>query len=553
MAPCLLCLSSAPPLLSPVSGDSLLTLLDSRCVTMRELRVIHAGLIKAGSLSTTTTLSISRLLSFCASPDGDMNYAAAIFARVPRPNLFMWNTMIRGFSQSSSPEKAISLFIDMVTYSDVLPQRLTYPSVFKAYAGLGRADAGAQLHGWILKLGLEYDPFVRNTIIHMYANCGFLGEAHQVFDGSSELDIVAWNSLIMGYAKSGEMEESRRLFDMAPGRNTVTWNSLLSGYVRNGQFIDALNLFHEMQKSDVRPSRHTMVTLLNASAHLGSLTQGRWVHKYLTRMGFELNPIVVTALIDMYSKCGYICRAYEIFQTAPEIGLSCWNSMILGLARNGHEEEAVHLFSQLESSSFKPDSVSFIGVLTACNHGGFVDKAIKYFRAMTERYSIIPTLKHFSCLVDLLGRLGCVEEAEQLIREMPVEADVVLWGSLLWASWKHGNADVAERAAERLIDLDPGESSGYVIMSNVHASSGKFREAAEGRISMKEIRVEKVPGCSSIEVNGQVHEFIAGGGRGHPRAEEIYWVLNEMVPLLQEVGLIHQPGQAEWLEEILQQ
>lgn len=383
---------------------------------------------------------------------------------------------------------------------------------------------------------LEDDPFIRNTIIHMYANCGFLGEARQVFNGSSELDTVAWNSLIMGYAKSGGMEESRRLFDMAPSRNTVTWNSVLSGYVRNGQFVDALNLFDQMQKNDVQPTEYTMVSLLNASSHLGSLTQGRWVHEYLMRNGFELNPIVVTALIDMYSKCGSILEAYEIFRMVPEKGLSCWNAMIVGLARNGHGEEAVSLFSQLESSGLKPDSVSFIGVLTACNHGGFIDKAIEYIRAMMDRYHIVPTIKHFSCLVDLMGRLGCLEEAEEFIRDVPVEADVTLWGSLLWACWKHGNADAAERAAEQLIELDPSESSGYVIMSNVRASTGKFGEAMERRVSMKENQVEKMPGCSSIEVDGEVHEFIAGGGRRHPLAGEIYWVLEEMMPLLQELG-----------------
>ncbi|PKI55692.1 hypothetical protein CRG98_023908 [Punica granatum] len=504
---------------------------------MRDLRVIHAGLIKAGVLSTST-LAVSRLLAFCASPAGDMSYASALFTRVPRPNLFIWNTMIRGFSQSSAPERAISLFIEMITSSEIPPQRLTYPSVFKAYAELGLAESGAQLHGRIVKLGLEDDPFIRNTVIHMYTNCGLLGEARQVFDRSTDPDTVAWNSMIMGHAKCGDIDESRWLFDRIPARNTITWNSMLSGYVRNGLFMEALNLFNEMQKSGIRPSEFTMVSLLNASAHLGSLTQGRWIHEYLMRNGFELNPIMVTALIDMYSKCGSISEAYEIFRAVPKKGLSCWNSMILCLARNGHEEEAVCLFSQLESSGLKPDSVSFVGVLTACNHGGLIDKASEYFQLMMEKYHIVPTIKHFSCLVDLMGRLGCIEEAEELIRDLPVDADAILWGSLLWASWKQGNAEVAERAAEHLVELGSGESCGYVIMSNVHAGSGKFAEAIKLRVSMKEKRVEKQPGCSLIEVDGEVHEFIASGGRKHPRAEEIYWVLDEMVPILRELGSV---------------
>lgn len=386
-----------------------------------------------------------------------------------------------------------------------------------------------------MKLGLQDDPFIRNTVIHMYAHCGFLEEARLVFDGSSDCDVVAWNSMIMGLAKWGEIDEARRLFDQAPLRNAITWSSMTSGYVRNGRFVDAMKLFEEMQERGIEPNEFTLVSLLNASAHLGALKQGQWVHEYIKKSGTQLNAIVNTAIIDMYCRCGSIGKAYQVFRAATKKGLSCWNSMILGLARNGYAEEAIGLFSQLESSDFKPDEVSFLGVLTACNHAGFIDEATKYLLLMMERPEVKLSIKHYSCMVDLLGRAGFLEEAEELIRSMPMDPDAIIWGSLLSGSANHGKADMAERAAKNMIKLDPNESCAYVLMSNVLAGSNQHEEALEPRFSMKMRKIEKEPGASLIEVEGEVHEFVAGG-RLHPRVEEIYCLLDELRLILQDVG-----------------
>ena len=448
------------------------------------------------------------------------------FKQIQDPNLFTWNTIIRGFSQSSNPQTAISIFIDMLVSSPLEPQRLTYPSVFKAYTQLGQAYYGAQLHGRIAKLDLESDPFVRNTIIRMYANCGFLSEARKLFDESTELDVVSWNSMIMGLSKCGEVGEAIRLFDKMPLRNPVSWNTMISGYVRNGRFLEAFQLFVKMQGEGIKPSEFTMVSLLNASGMLGAIRQGEWIHEYIKKNDIELNVLVVTAIIDMYCKCGSTSKALHVFDTAPKLGLSCWNSMIMGLAMSGCEEEAIELFSKLDSSSLERDGVSFLAVLMACKHSGMVDKAKDYFSLMTEKYKIEPSIRHYSCLVDVLSQAGLLEEAEKVILSMPIDPDAIIWGSLLSACRKHRNVEMAQRAAERVIELDPNESSAYVLMSNVYADSNRFKEAIEQRLSMKEKRVEKEPGCSLIEVDGEVHEFVAFG-RTHPRAKEIYSLLNE--------------------------
>ncbi|CAD5321201.1 Pentatricopeptide repeat [Arabidopsis thaliana x Arabidopsis arenosa] len=507
-----------------LSGNTYLRLIDTQCSTMRELKQIHASLIKTGLISDTVTAS--RVLAFCCASPSDMNYAYLVFTRINHKNPFVWNTIIRGFSRSSFPEMAISIFIDMLCSSpSVKPQRLTYPSVFKAYGRLGQARDGRQLHGMVIKEGLEDDSFIRNTMLHMYVTCGCLIEAWRIFLGMIGFDVVAWNSMIMGFAKCGLIDQAQNLFDEMPQRNGVSWNSMISGFVRNGRFKDALDMFREMQEKDVKPDGFTMVSLLNACAYLGASEQGRWIHEYIVRNRFELNSIVVTALIDMYCKCGCIEEGLNVFECAPKKQLSCWNSMILGLANNGFEERAMDLFSELERSGLEPDSVSFIGVLTACAHSGEVHRADEFFRLMKEKYMIEPSIKHYTLMVNVLGGAGLLEEAEALIKNMPVEEDTVIWSSLLSACRKIGNVEMAKRAAKCLKKLDPDETCGYVLLSNAYASYGLFEEAVEQRLLMKERQMEKEVGCSSIEVDFEVHEFISCGGT-HPKSAEIYSLLD---------------------------
>ncbi|XP_009142893.1 pentatricopeptide repeat-containing protein At2g42920, chloroplastic [Brassica rapa] len=515
----------AIPSTPSISGSSsYLRLIDTQCTTMRELKQIHANLIKTGLISDT--LAASRVLAFsCAATSPDISHAYLLFTRINPKNQFVWNTMIRAFSKSSFPEKAISLLVEMLSSSDsVKPERLTYPSVFKAYANLGKARDGRGLHGRVIKEGLKDDAFIRNTVLNMYATCGCFEEAWRVFEGMVEFDVVAWNSMIMGLARFGLVDDARKLFDEMPQRSEVSWNSMISGFVRNGRFKDALEVFGVMQERGVRPDGFTMVSLLNACGCLGGSEQGRWVHEYIVKNGFGMNGVVVTALIDMYCKSGCVEEGLKVFEEAHEKQLSCWNSMILGLANNGYVERAIDLFLELERSGLEPDSVSFIGVLTACAHSGKVHKAIEFFRLMREKYFIEPSVKHYTCMVNVLGGAGLLEEAEAMIKSMPVEEDAIIWTSLLSACRKNGNVEMAERAAKRLKMLDPDETCGYVLMSNAYASYGLFEEAVEQRVLMKERQMEKEIGCSSIEVDFEVHEFVSCGKR-HPKSSEIYSLL----------------------------
>lgn len=411
----------------------------------------------------------------------------------------------------------------MLVASTIKPNRLTYPLLFKAYAQMGSARCGAQLHGRVKKLVLDKYPFVRNTIIYMYANCGFLDEARKIFDeDDQELDVVAWNSMMLGFVKCGRVGECRRLFDkMGKRRTIISWNTMISGYVRKGEIEEVFELFGKMQEERIRPSEYTMVSLLNACAHLGALEQGEWVYYYLSNNyhNFKLNPIVVTAIVNMYCKCGEIRKASNVFDTSPKKGLSSWNSMILGLANNGFEDEAIRLFKDLELSEIKPDEVTFLGVLTACVYSGNVNQARDYFLMMTQKYEIEPSIKHYSCMVEGLGKAGLLNEAVRLIITMPMSPDVATWGSLLSASRKHGNVEMASLASKHVKELDSKDSSAYVMMSNVLAMSGEYENAVEQRVLMRKMDVLKERGGSSIEIDGEVREF-ASGGRLQTQVEE---------------------------------
>lgn len=361
---------------------------------------------------------------------------------------------------------------------------------------------------------------MRNSMISMYAACGCLNEAYRLFDECSSFDLVAYNSMILCLAKNGFVDESRGLFDEMPLRNTITWSAMIGGYARNGKNHEALDLFHQMQSEGIEPNVHTTVSLLGACASLGALKQGEWVHAYIEKKKFEPNLIVTNAIINMYSKCGSLEKAVEVFENASARGLSTWNTMISVLAVHGHGREAMRMFSMLESSNLRPDCVSFVGILTACNHCGLLAEAQYYFSLMTEKYGIEPGIEHYGCLVDLLCRAGMIEEAEDLISRMPVKPDAAIWGSLLSACRSYGEMEIGKRAAARIMELDPWDSGGYVMLSNGYARDDNFVDAMKARRVMKERDVRKEPGSSVIEVNGGVHEFVAGGML-HPQAREI--------------------------------
>ncbi|CAN6323240.1 unnamed protein product [Urochloa humidicola] len=512
--------ATVPPLLLPssasisafIASDPALTLLHTRCTSMAHLRQLHAALVKSGL--ARDPIAASRAVAFCAGPGRDVAYAERMVRYHPRPNSFMWNTVIRALSDGARPEAAVALFAEMLG-SPTPPDRRTLPSLLAACArlGLDGAGAGAALHGMALKLGLAGDAYVRNAAIAMYASRGAAGEALALFGECPEFDAVACNSVIVALARAGRVDEAREVFDGMPERTVATWSAMVSAYARAARCGEALALFSAMQAAGgVEPNANVLVTVLGCCAALGALEQGAWAHAYIDRRGAAMmNALVVTALVDMYCKCGAVDKAREVFDAARSQGLaklSSWNSMMQGLAVHGQWREAIALFSEMKLQGLRPDNVTFIAVLTAYGHAGLPDEAKAAFASMASEHGVEPGIEHYGCLVDALARAGRLREAEEAILAMPVAPDAAVWGALLSGCRLHGDADRGARAAREAVLCDPRDSGVYVLAASVAARRGG--DAAAGvRGWMREAGVGKVPGCSMIEVNGVVHEFVS--------------------------------------------
>lgn len=298
-------------------------------------------------------------------------------------------------------------------------------------------------------------------------------------------------------------------------------------------FDEALGLFQRMQIKRVMADKYTVVALLTGCAQAGALEQGKWIHGYIEDNRIKIDAIVGTALIDMYAKCGCIGRALENFHCLQQKDTASWTSIICGLAINGKSREAVELFTKMRRAGFKPDDITFIGVLSACSHGGLLDEGRLYFNLM-ESYRIEPKLEHYGCLVDLLGRGGLLDEAEELILKVAggsIDVAIPLYGALLSACRVHGNVNMGERMAQRLMEMASGDSSVHTLLANIYASYDRWGDVMRVRRKMKDLGVRKVPGCSSIELDGIVHEFLVGD-LSHPEMHDIYSLLDKMVDIL---------------------
>lgn len=363
--------------------------------------------------------------------------------------------------------------------------------------------------------------------------------ARQVFDEMRQRDVVSWNSILGGYLRCGALDAALGLFRLMEERNVISWNSIITGFVRSGRAKEALGLFHEMQLSGdgiLKPDKVTVASVVAACASLGALDQGKWVHHYLKQNRIELDMVIGTALVDMYGKCGCVERAVEVFDEMPVKDVLAWTAMITTYAIHGFGEEALCLLEDMEMQGVMPNHVTFVGLLCACTHAGLVEEGCRLFDSMRLVYLVEPQSEHYACMVDLLGRAGLFEEVERLIRSIPMEPDVFVWGALLGACRTHRNVNLGERVAKYLIELDPQNHAFYVMLCDIYAEANRYEDVKRVRALMREGGIKKtVPGCSLIEVDGRVLEFSVCGS---PVAvmKEIEWVLNGISSKLKLAG-----------------
>ncbi|XP_019168711.1 PREDICTED: pentatricopeptide repeat-containing protein At4g21065 [Ipomoea nil] len=481
-----------------------IALLLSCASSTHKLRQVHAFAIRRGI--PLSSPDMGRYLIFTlVSLSGPMSYAQTIFNGIQNPNIFTWNTMIRGYAESENPGPAIGVHTQMCVNS-VAPDTHTYPFLLKAIAKLMAVREGEKVHSIAVRNGLESLVFVQNALVHFYGACGQAESAHYLFEGMTEKNLVAWNSVINGYAVNSRPNET-------------------------------LTLYRKMELEGVQPDGFTLVSLLTASAELGALALGRRAHVYMVKVGLDRNLHAANSLLDLYAKCGNIREARQVFDELEEESVVSWTSLIVGLAVNGFGKMALELFKEMERRGFVSTEITFVGVLYACSHCGMVDEGFAYFERMQKEFGIKPKIEHYGCMVDLLGRAGLVKRAYEYIKNMPLEPNAVIWRTLLGACSIHGHLELGEVARSKLMQLEPTHSGDFVLLSNLYASERRWSDVHTVRKTMLQEGVKKVPGHSLVELGNCVHEFVMGD-RTHPQTEAIYAKLAEMTNLLRIEGYV---------------
>ena len=451
------------------------------CSSINQLSQIHARLHLFGLHRDSFLLS--ELVRFCSlSPSKDFNYARTLLLSPSETSLpASWNFLIRGYASCDSPREAIWVFREM-RVRGVRTNKLTYPFLFKACSAMTALKEGKQAQVDTFKLGLEDDVYVNNTLIHFYGSCKKISDA-------------------------------RKVFNEMPVRSFVSWNSIITVCVDNLWFSDGIEYFVKMRNSGFEPDETAMVVLLSACAELGNLSLGKCVHSQVIARGLVLNRQLGTSLVDMYAKSGALLYAKLLFDRLKERNVWTWSAMILGLAQHGFAKEALALFAEMMNSSISPNYVTFIGVLCACSHAGLVQDGYRYFHDMEHLHGIKPMVIHYGAMVDVLGRAGFLSEAYTFIRSMPIEPDPIVWRTLFSACSTHGVNDdegVGDKVRRRLLELEPRRSGNLVMVANMYAEVGMWKEAADVRRIMRVGRMKKSAGESCIELGGSIRRFVSG-------------------------------------------
>ncbi|XP_057850679.1 pentatricopeptide repeat-containing protein At1g56690, mitochondrial [Cryptomeria japonica] len=427
--------------------------------------------------------------------NGVLDDAIRLFKEMPQRNVVSWNAMVAGYAQNGQVDEALET-IKQMQLAGVKPNSTTFVSILPACAKMKTLEQGMDIHQRIIETRFLSDVVVVNSLIDMYAKCGNLRMAYELFDKMSQRDVVSWTAMIAGYAQNGFVEE-------------------------------ALETFKQMQLAGVKPNSSTFANILPACAKMGALGQGMRIHQIIIESRFLSDAVVVHALIDMYAKCGSIQKARDLFDKMSQPDVVSWNAMTAAYAQNGFCEDALRLFELMKGSGIYPNHVSCTCVLFACSHGGLVDEGCKYLNDMINSYCITPTIDHYVCIVDLLGRAGYLKETLNFIIKMPIEPVVVVWMCLLGVCRSQKNIELGAFTAACLFELAPKNAATYVLLSNIYAEVGKWGEVQKVRRLMRDTGIKKTPGCSWIEVHKIVHAFCVGD-RSHPQTQEIYTKLEEL-------------------------
>ncbi|CAH2049783.1 unnamed protein product [Thlaspi arvense] len=456
---------------------------------------LYGSMVRSSTLPTQFTYSMiliacSRQIDLVSGKAVHAQLVACVFRRIEYPDLVSWNSMISGYSENGLAQEAMEMFVQFQRISSFKPDQYTFAAIISATATSPYSNYGKPLQAQVIKAGYERSVHVGSTLISMYFNNKETGCAQKVFSSILEKDTVLWTDMISGHCR------------MADGENAVKF-------------------FHLMRREGLKVDSFALSSTLSACADLVILKQGEMIHCLAIKTGYDFEISVCGSLIDMYAKNGELQAAESIISTVSSPDLKCWNAMLGGYGHHGKAVEAMKVFDEILKNNLSPDKVTFISLLSACSHDGWVDKGKLLWNCMKEN-GLRPGPKHYSCMVSLLSRAGLLEEAERMIVDSPFSEDNVdLWKALLSSCITHKNFEMGVRAAEQVLDVDGDDCATHVLLSNLYAAAGKWGDVIRTRRKMKHLVLEKDPGLSWIEVMNEIHVFCSGD-QSHPMMKEMH-------------------------------
>ncbi|XP_045820956.1 putative pentatricopeptide repeat-containing protein At1g17630 [Trifolium pratense] len=452
-----------------------------------------------------------------------------------KPNYVTWTSLLSSHARCGLYDETTEFFKLMRTKGiEVSAEAVAV--VLSVCADMDRVQWGKEIHGYVIKGGYEDYLFVKNALIGTYGKKReHLGDAHKIFSDIKNKNLVSWNALISSYAESGLCDEAYEVFlqleklnggsSLRP--NVISWSAVISGFASKGCFEQSLELFRRMQLAKVMANCVTISSVLSVCSELAALNSGRELHAYAIRNLMDENILVGNGLINMYMKCGVFKEGHLVFDNIKSRDIISWNSLIGGYGMHGLGENALRTFDEMIKSGMRPDNITFVAVLSACSHAGLVAAGRNLFDRMVTEFKIEPIVEHYACMVDLLGRAGLLQEASDIVRNMPIEPNECVWGALLNSCRMYRNTDVVEEVASQIIGLKSEITGSFMLLSNIYSSNGRWEDSARVRVSTKNKGLKKIPGQSWIEVRKKVYTFTAGNVV-HLEQGEIYAILDEL-------------------------
>ncbi|CAN1218125.1 Putative pentatricopeptide repeat-containing protein At1g17630 [Linum perenne] len=551
-----------------------------RCASLQQCEQLHAKFIVSGS---TESAFLGSLLVSTYARFGRLSDAQMVFDAAPPlcfSNLLFWNSILRANVTGEWYDNALRLYVRMRNMGN-FGDGFTFPLVIRAckYLGSSSSKLCQVVHCHALEAGFQNHLHVSNELIGMYSKLGRMGDARKVFDRMSVRTTLSWNMMVSGSSfncdGAGALEIFRRMESEGGLKpNLVTWTSLISSHARSGLHLETLTLFSLMRKTGIGVNAEALAVILSVCSDLGAFSVGKSIHGHVVKYGFKDYLFVKHALICLYGKSGNATDAHSLFHEienknivswnalitsytdaglcdeALEIFLQLkrsvfeklerkdlisWNSMIKGFGMHGLALDALDTFSHMISCGHQPDGITFVAVLSACSHAGLVDEGRSLFDEMLKDYLIEPQMEHYACMVDLLGRSGLLEEASDVVKNMPMEPNAYVLGALLNSCRMHKNTVVAENTASQMLSLSSNTAWSYMLLSNVYAASGRWEDSAKTRVSARTKGLKKTPGESWIEVNKIFRKFSAGDNVKED-SEEIYRVLEELTLQMEDIS-----------------